>query len=70
MNNYILLRCRTGLHDCLSILTVNTDYAIKHNKKILLEFIMYKKTNLDEIFDFSTYPISLLKSIIINYIIL
>jgi len=33
---------------------------MKHNKKILLEFMMYKKTNLEEIFDFSTYPVKII----------
>ena len=60
MDNYILLRCRTGLHDCLSSLSAITDYAIKNKRIILLEFMMYKKTNLNEIFDFSTYPVKVI----------
>ena len=56
MGGYILLRCRTGLHDCLQILALHKYYAIKNEKTILLEFMMYKSTNLNDIFNFSNYP--------------
>ena len=56
MGGYILLRCRTGLHDCLQILALHKHYAIKNEKTILLEFMMYKSTNLNDIFNFSNYP--------------
>jgi hypothetical protein len=72
MHKYILLRCRTGLHDCLSALSVFTDYAIKYDRSIMLQFMMYKKTDLNEIFDFSNYPVKIILNSrqIINKIII
>jgi hypothetical protein len=56
MGGYFLLRCRTGLADCIKILAYYTEYAIKHDRTILLEFMMYSATDLNDVFDFSDYP--------------
>ena len=65
--SYILLRCRTGLNDCLYELYTYTEYAIQHKRKIILEFMMYNATDLNTIFDFSQYPVEIiLKTTILN----
>ena len=56
MGGYILLRCRAGLADCIKILAYYTEYAKKHERTILLEFMMYSATDLNDVFDFSNYP--------------
>jgi hypothetical protein len=56
MGGYLLIRCRSGLNDCIKILAYYTPYAKKHDRTILLEFIMYSATDLNDIFDFSDYP--------------
>jgi hypothetical protein len=60
MPSYILVRCRTGLNECLSVLSKITEYAIKYNRKIILEFMLYKSTDLRTIFDFSDYPVEVI----------
>lgn len=58
--SYILLRCRTGLNDCLYELWTCTKYAIEHKRSIIIQFIMYNSTDLTTIFDFSNYPIKII----------
>ena len=58
--SYILLRCRTGFNDCLYELWTCTKYAIQHNRKIILQFMMYSATDLNTIFDFSNYPVEII----------
>ena len=56
MGGYLLIRCRSGLNDCIKILAYYTEYAKKHERIILLEFMMYSATDLNDVFDFSEYP--------------
>ena len=56
MGGYLLIRCRSGLNDCIKILAYYTEYAKKHDRTILLEFMMYSATDLNDVFDFSNYP--------------
>jgi len=57
---YIYLRATGGLNDNLVQLALCTDYAIKHNRAIILEMPVYSATDLNTIFDFSKFPVPIL----------
>jgi len=59
-NGYIYLCTKGGLNDCLVQLAICTDYAIKHNRSIIIEFTTYSATDLGKVFDFSKFPVPIL----------
>jgi hypothetical protein len=59
-NGYIYLCTKGGLNDCLVQLAICTDYAIKHNRSIILEFTTYSATDLNKVFNFSKFPVPIL----------
>lgn len=56
---YIYLQARGGLNDCLNQLAICTAYAIKHRYSIILQLNAYRATHLNDIFDFSDYPVKI-----------
>ena len=56
MTGYIYCKAYGGLNDALTQLNTCTQYAINHKRSIILEFMDYN-TNLNDIFDFSKYPV-------------
>jgi hypothetical protein len=56
-SSYILCRCRSGLNDCLNQLWKVTSVAKKMNREILFEMVSYNATDLNEVFDFSKFPV-------------
>ena len=48
-----------GLNDCLNHLAICTAYAIKHRYSIILQLNVYRATHLNDIFDFSDYPVKI-----------
>jgi hypothetical protein len=62
-SSYILCRCRSGLNDCLNQLWNVTTVAKKLNRDILLDMVSYSATDLNEVFDFSKYPVKVYTNI-------
>jgi hypothetical protein len=60
---YIYLCTKGGINDCLVQLALCTDYAIKHNRAIIVEFTTYSATDINKVFNFSKFPVP----IITNY---
>jgi hypothetical protein len=54
---FIYLKCRAGLNDNLCQLANCMEYAIQHQRSIILEMPTYKATNISKIFDFSKFPV-------------
>lgn len=54
---FIYLKCRAGLNDNLCQLAICMEYAVKHQRSIILEMPTYKAANLSNIFDFSKFPV-------------
>lgn len=57
---YIYLVTIGGLNDTLIHLAKCTEYAIKHNRSIILEMQNYSATDLQTVFDFSKFPVPVL----------
>jgi hypothetical protein len=57
---YIYLVTIGGLNDTLIHLAKCTEYAIKHHRSIILEMQLYSATDLQKVFDFSKFPVSIL----------
>jgi len=57
---YIYLVTIGGLNDTLIHLAKCTEYAIKHNRSIILEMQGYSATDLETVFDFSKFPVPVL----------
>jgi hypothetical protein len=57
---YIYLKTTGGLNDSLVQLYNTTEYAIKHGYTIILEITKYSATDLNSLFDFSTFPVPVL----------
>jgi hypothetical protein len=60
MGGYILLRIEQGFTDGLHELQELVPYALKHNRTIIWSLLLYGATNLDLIFDFSSFPVKVL----------
>ena len=60
MGGYILLRVQSGFNDGVLLIHKMTQYALKHNRTIILTFEIYSATKLDSIFDFSKYPVRII----------
>jgi hypothetical protein len=54
---YIYLRASSGMNDNLTQLSKCTEYALKHNREIIFESPTYAASNLDNVFDFSKFPV-------------
>jgi len=54
---FIYLKCRAGLSDNLCQLANCMEYAVQHQRSIILEMPTYKAANLSNIFDFSKFPV-------------
>lgn len=60
MCGYIILRVITGLTDGLSMLWTYSNYAKEHNRTIIFCLSLYSATNLDDLLDFSEFPVPVL----------
>jgi hypothetical protein len=54
---YILCRAQGGLNDLTCQIWKCTEYAIKHNRAIILTHWSYFGSDLFDVFDFSNYPV-------------
>lgn len=57
MPGYILCQAHGGLNDIACQIWYCTEYAIKHNRSLILTQWTYKQTDLFDVFDFSDYPV-------------
>lgn len=58
-NGYIYCVIPTGLNDLLTQLNICTEYAIKYNRSIILKTSCYKCSKLNDIIDYSSFPVPL-----------
>jgi hypothetical protein len=54
---YILCQAQGGINDIACQIWLCTDYAIKHNKQIILTHWSYFGSDLFDVFDFTNYPV-------------
>jgi hypothetical protein len=57
LKGYVLCQAHGGINDMTCQIWICTDYAIKHNRDIILTHWSYFGCNLFDIFDFSNYPV-------------
>jgi len=55
--SFILCIAKEGLVDFTSIIWRCTDYAIKHNRSLIIDKALYRSDQLSEIFDFTHWPV-------------
>jgi len=60
MGGYIILRVTSGLNDALSLLWYVIRYAEPHKRTIIFCLDLYKPSNLNDIIDFSQFPVPIL----------
>ena len=48
-----------GLNDCFNQLWICIEYAKKENREIIFEMSLYAASNLEDIFDFSFFPVKI-----------
>lgn len=60
MGGYIILRVQSGFNDALSLLWHNVEYAVKHDRKIIFIMDAYSATDLDDLIDFTNFPVKVL----------
>jgi len=53
----VLCIAKEGLADFTSIIWRCTDYAIKHNRSLIIDKTLYRSDPLSEIFDFTRWPV-------------
>jgi hypothetical protein len=60
MGGYIFLRIAAGFCDCICSIQKLIPYALKNNRTIILDFILYSRTNIVDLLDFSKYPVPII----------
>jgi hypothetical protein len=60
MGGYILLKIDAGFNDALSILWNHVEYAKTHGRTIILCLRVYGATKIEELIDFSEFPVPIL----------
>lgn len=60
MGGHIFLRSIAGLCDSMFMFEVLTKYAQRYNRTIIWDLALYNGSDLNSIFDFSSYPVKVL----------
>lgn len=60
MGGFIILRVNAGLNDALSLLWRHTELAKREGRTIIFVLEAYTACNLDDVIDFSNYPVPVL----------
>jgi hypothetical protein len=60
MGGFLLLRVNAGLNDALSLLWRHTELAKREGRTIIFVLEAYTACNLDDVIDFSNYPVPVL----------
>lgn len=60
MGGFLLLRVNAGLNDALSLLWRHTELAKRESRTIIFVLEAYSACNLDDVIDFSNYPVPVL----------
>jgi hypothetical protein len=60
MGGFLLLRVNAGLNDALSLLWKHTEFAKRDSRTIIFVLEAYPACNLEDVIDFSNYPVPVL----------
>jgi hypothetical protein len=68
MGGYIFFRASGGLCDSLYTLQTLIDYAKQYDRTIIVDFVVYPASDLEQLIDFSNYPVKVIckKNVIKN----